>query len=211
MRYLTIKQGKCEISGINGWGIKSLFQKFNDDYALSPSENMTLICHDIVEHPSLKHIGSIEDELEALGGAYNTRAKWGDGVTDDGLAGDVSNMFGQSGGKIKRAPRCKSYLAKDVFKHIIKQAKSHAKHEYGYTKQKWKAFKKEALKWMQSGYAKNIKRFGDRFVANNLFNEIKIELETIAQHAEPWEEIILGYSYNGNHVKVTARLRESYY
>jgi len=210
MKYLRIIQTECQVSGGMGWAIKGA-DIDHHDFAASFPDDMRLIAHDIVEHPSLVNIGSVEDELEALGGAWNTRGKWGDSVTDEGIAGDVGNMFSQCpAGELKKAPKTRGFYDEDLFKMIIKLAKKYAKDMCGYTKQAWKKFKKQALRWMGLGYVKSVKRFGDRFVSNNLFNSIKEELERVVQYAMPYEEVSLGYSFKNGRVKVRARIFNPY-
>jgi len=181
MKYLRIIQTECQVSGGMGWAIKGA-DIDHHDFAASFPDDMRLIAHDIVEHPSLVNIGSVEDELEALGGAWNTRGKWGDSVTDEGIAGDVGNMFSQCpAGELKKAPKTRGFYDEDLFKMIIKLAKKYAK-----------------------------ERFGDRFVSNNLFNSIKEELERVVQYAMPYEEVSLGYSFKNGRVKVRARIFNPY-
>lgn len=69
---------------------------------LTASREGALIAHDILEHQNgCKEIGSVWDELEALGALYQVRGRHGDLMTKNGgyhsvetnLASDVTRMF----------------------------------------------------------------------------------------------------------------------
>ena len=64
-----------EYIGEIGWCVEQLVEMFDQpSVALRPN----LIAHDIIEHVNgIDQIGGIGEELQAMGGLWNTRGQWG--------------------------------------------------------------------------------------------------------------------------------------
>lgn len=219
MKYLKIIPIDCPLSGSKAWAIEGS-DIYNDDFSGAPSGDTRLLAHDIVEHVNGVHnIGSIEDELQALGGVWFTRGHWGDfgrsiHTPYDNLANDFCEMFRLSlyQGKIKAIEKQKPTDYDCDLKEILKLTKvlikSECEHD-DYSKQDWKHFKKFAKRWSQNGIHKAQKKYGDINTANRLFNDIKRELDRETKYADSYQEIRLGYKFK-NGVEVKAYVIESY-
>ena len=98
MRYLTLIYKQDQETGEMGFSLKNMK---DIEYPSVASEGL-LIAHDVLEHQQgIEKIGTIGDELIALGGIWYCRGEWGDLRRDNvgsmhtphsNLASDVVNM-----------------------------------------------------------------------------------------------------------------------
>ena len=154
------------------------------------TNNGMLIAHDIVEHVNgLKRIGTIHDELQALGAIWFTRGNWGD-IRRDHQTGDTSyEMVGRdvamlavkhvqqieenlNKGTPKRAKR--DYIQDNLnecIKEGMKGAATELIHMYGandYTEELAR-FSEVAGRLMRMGYDKIARKYETGLHANTLF------------------------------------------
>lgn len=148
-----------------------------------------LIAHDLLEHQNgVKAIGPIDDELEALGGIWQVRGRWGDMCTDrpsmyspaENVASDITRMFGEIDGQDWR-PRLLKYRTHrhdndDDFREMIEIARRDIKREWDDWAEhhfRFEAYLDNALHLMRRGFRKAARRFGDRFGGINQFKAIQ--------------------------------------
>lgn len=100
MRYLTLTARIDGATGELGYVLDDIPR--NDDLFMVATDGLT-IAHDIIEHVNgLRNIGTIHDEMEALGGIWFVRGQFGalrrDSIgsafsTEENLAADLSRMW----------------------------------------------------------------------------------------------------------------------
>jgi hypothetical protein len=156
-----------------------------------------LIAHDLIEHVNgIAKIGSIDDELEALGGVWFTRGHISDIRRDgrgsmvsaeDNLASDVINLarIYNDGVNFRSAvPRTRSHLHDDAFNEIIRLARdmvsSEIDEEYR-NAERLDAFFSAALHYLRSGFNKAKCKHGTWQAANCKFWNIA---EAVDPHAK---------------------------
>lgn len=151
--------------------------------------NSTTLTHDIVEHQNgARNIGTVEDELEAIGAIWVTRGQWGDfahsGSGIDVLAAELSDLsytlssyddqlkfkrydhpwrLGQFGEEFSQALAVGKDLAS--FEDIDLECPHQV------------AFWSDAIPYMQLGARKALKRYGSGIWANTIFNRVREALE----------------------------------
>lgn len=183
-----------------------------------------LVAHDLIEHQNgSKHIGTVWDELEALGGIWHARGRWGDMMAKHGnayspaqnVASDLVRMFPEWSydAMPPREHRLKATRAHDHdedFLEIIAIAREDIPKEYGgfdeaLNPDEMERYLSEALHRMRTGFRKATRRFGERFGSNNQMRAIKDAVSSVAKHIEfEGQEFILSYG-NGE-----AEIREFY-
>ncbi len=161
-----------------------------------------LLAHDIIEHQNgIAAIGTIADELEALGGIWQVRGQWGDMQRgrrlsryspEESIASDVSRMFVDycNGADIGDCPVTRPHDDDEVFNSIIDIAKSSAMTEISYNDDwtpeqvtdKWNVYARVALARMRIGYRKCVRRFGTGTTSNTQFWAIAEALEPYMKH-----------------------------
>ncbi|WP_420381692.1 hypothetical protein [Novosphingobium sp.] len=176
-----------------------------------------LIAHDILEHQNgPSHIGPIDDELEALGGVWHVRGRWGDMCQKyasfhspaSSVASDIVRMLRDLDGsdwwpELGRY-RTHSTYYEDDFADILRIAREDIPKELNAEDLRdapVEAYLDNALHLMRSGFRKAERRFGDRFAGLNLYKAIQEEVGRVSIDYEG-QEFILGYG-NGE-----ATLRE---
>ncbi len=152
------------------------------------------VAHDLIEHVNGPHlIGTIDDELEALGAIWYVRAGIGD-LTRDGtgsmhspehhVASDISRMFVDyiNGHDARLKPaRTTSHDCDSFFKSIIATAARMAMDEtrdsddQQFIRGEWNRFAKAAMAGLRTGYRKACRKYEKhgRHYANRLFWEIE--------------------------------------
>jgi len=184
-----------------------------------------LIAHDILEHQNgLHNIGSIGDELEALGGVWYVRGQHGDITRDynvntpsQHIAADISNMammFVDGVGLNHPIPRTYSHDYDEDFRDIINLAR----HDYlrelqdrdisDYNQQIPEYFD-ACLHCMRSGFNKAARRFAN-IDANGLFWEIAKTVDPHAKHIE-YEGQQFRLGYDSNQVQCYEIIEDEYY
>lgn len=164
-----------------------------------------LIAHDILEHSKIEDIGTIGDELKALGGVWFVRGQLSD-MRRDGIgsmytphqnvASDVVNMgrsivLGHTKyyAKVPRVQPNKCIVINDLL-DIIAEARKDLPGELEveeYTKAALDKYLDDTLKFMVYGYNKakeRYRRIGGRYRANKLFWDITEEVDTALKQAE---------------------------
>ena len=171
-----------------------------------------LIAHDILEHQNgLHNIGSIGDELEALGGVWFVRGQWGDITRDHNVnsaeqhvASDVMNMamlFADGVGFHYPVPNTYSHYQDDSFQCIIDLGRKDYRAEWECSNEDnpppIPEYFNACLHYMRSGYNKANRRFGNGSWSNNLFWEIAEAVDPYAKHIDyEGQRFRLGYDSN---------------
>lgn len=171
-----------------------------------------LVAHDILEHQNgAKEIGSVWDELEALGGAWFVRGQNGDMVRNGPtyhrpevhIASDIERMFTDcSWSQEGYSPAAKGGLRAgredDAFREIIEIAERNIRAEFRSSgddleEAALKAYLTEALQRLRIGYRKAAKRFRCKWHALETFRAIRDALRPVAKHCEEGREYVLHY------------------
>ena len=193
MTYLTLIARTDQHSGELGLMIKGVPVI---DYFMVANEGF-LIAHDILEHQNgLGAIGSIGDELEALGGVWFIRGQHCDMRRDRpayhspelDIASDVSNMAGMFWNGVPLRVSYKNTKPHDQdenFQEIINMARSDFYSEYDQTAGVIPEYWEACLHYMRTGYRKAAKRFNNRsMLANSMFWNIADACDSACQHVE---------------------------
>ena len=175
----------------------------NDD-TNAASEGL-LIAHDILEHQNgAKCIGTIDDELEALGGLWYVRGQHGELRRDgrgsmhnvhENIASDLARMFRDHlcGHYVGKAPKTKACEADTDFQEIINYALEQIPQELDSEElQNPELYKlrddyiKVCLSRLRIGYRKAFRKYNKhgRFFANDLFWAITKATDNYCKHAE---------------------------
>jgi hypothetical protein len=157
-----------------------------------------MLAHDIVEHQNgLRAIGPVWDELQAMGGVWHTRGRWGNIGTGNhspqvNVASDIVNMAREVACRSFRdfdamGPRPKAthlHVYDDDFQEILKIAAKDIPGELDDLSLDVDQYLAEALHHMRTGYRKAERRFGDRFASANQYGAIKREAERMARYID---------------------------
>lgn len=158
------------------------------------------VAHDLIEHVNgLKNIGSIQDELQALGAVWFTRGQWGDvsrnpnssatayeSIGDDVAQLAIKFMSLESSvifqGKIPKRTK-KDYIQEEL-ESCIEVAKTYIK-DYGNDidlySDRCNTFFNIAGRLMQQGYDKIEKKFDKKIRANSLFWTIAWNVDQVME------------------------------
>lgn len=200
--------------------------------------NGELTAHDILEHQNgIAHMGTVWDELEALGGIWQVRGRHGDMAQERpnmhsptvNVASDVTRMFSEFSADPDFGPGWQSvgtraHLYDDAFREIIAIARHDIPREFrdmgngspdedenGWSPELHALFEDYlilALHRMRAGFRKAEKRFGDRFVGHSLFCDIRDAVKRAVKHIDyEGQEFRLSYSLHGD-VTCTALYEE---
>jgi hypothetical protein len=201
----------------------------NDD--TNAANEGLLIAHDILEHQNgAKRIGTIDDELEALGGLWYVRGQHGELSRDgrgsmysvhESVAFDLSRMFRDHfyGHHVSKAPRTRKCEADEDFKEIINCTLEQIpgeldSEELGNPKLSIlrDEYLKACLARLRIGYRKAFKKYEKhgRFFANDLFWVIVQQVNMYCKNAEyPGQEYMLEFGAD-KHGNAWARCDEFY-
>lgn len=196
MRYLTLEATSDEYDTAPGLAFAGLprCEGFMAD------RGDILLAHDIVEHQNgVRNIGPIWDELEALGGIWHARGRWGDlGVSSnyspaENIASDIVRMardlsfmsFREQSAMGFRPPATHTHDHDDDFREIIEIARGQIPGEldsdYPLDVDK---YLDEVLHRMRIGFRKATRRFGDRFASNSQFRAINDAVRNVAKQID---------------------------
>lgn len=181
MRHVTIIVRKDWNTGELGFLVKGM-QVFNGAFS---SVQGDLIAHDLLEHQNgISRIGSIDDELEALGGLWYVRGQFGVirpgsyHSAEHNISADLINL-GQyyCGGVEMRTPVpvTRRTDETDVFEYISDEGARMLRDEMECTEEEYPQHGKQAefmsqvIPYMRRGYSKAKRRFGDGYKANSQF------------------------------------------
>ncbi len=199
------------MTGTLGLGISTMPR--NDE--TNASVDGLLIAHDIIEHVNgAKHIGSIDDELEAMGALWYTRGQWGDLRRDgrgsrftptESVASDLTRMFRDyfHGVTLNKATVTKPTDLDDDFIEIIARATEDYASEVDEEEheEQAKVYNNVCLSRMRMGYrkAKNKYEKHGRHAANNLFWAIAECMEKPVKHiSHEGQQFKLNYGFDSN-------------
>ncbi len=174
-----------------------------------------LVAHDIVEHQNgAKNIGTVDDELEASGGVWHTRGRWGDfenryHTPHYNCAADISRMFTE--GECWSMPKLGTHICEDIEEDIDeilveaqRQIKVEAYEDEDLTQMP--EYLEAARRRFRIGYRKATKRFGSDYASNSTYRRIRDALKTCVKHIDyEGQEFILGYDHS------QAKIREVEY
>jgi hypothetical protein len=215
---VTLIAFRDEMTGELGLGVKGID---TTDEALNSATEGLVIAHDLLEHVNgLEAIGSIDDELEALGGIWFVRGQNGELRRDhigsawtihENIAGDLQRMFRDYfyGAPVDTTPRrtrpidCDEELREIIFaaEHGRMNCLSEIDDEDRTEAQKLiKPYLAAALARMRTGYRKASRRFhGSALTAYDLFWAIAEAVQPYCKHVE----------YEGQRFTLTYGLRAS--
>jgi hypothetical protein len=213
MRSERIVYTECQVTGEMGFVFKKLLNKNHGDITADTSG--LLLAHDLIEHQNgLDSIGSVWDELEALGAVWFTRGECGqlgNGYfsPQQALASDLLNLsrfvnFKRIADKLKgyKKLRFNSYIKDDLLSVIseLKKDSIESEIEVELTDKDFQTYKAYCLHHMIIGYRKANKRFNNNDIANHLFIEIKSKISKVLKFHDLYEgsEYSLSYDKSGN-------------
>ncbi len=175
-----------------------------------------LIAHDLIEHVNgIEQIGSIDDELEALGAIWYVRGQHhelnrdGSGshsTTYEHIASDVTRMFREHicGSAVSYDLHTRACEADESLEHILRAADSTYlgdvnDDEITEAKGKWAAYRAACLHRMRTGYRKAKGKWAKHgtFAGNNAFWEIAEAVQPYARNCE-FEGQQFTLTYNSN-------------
>ena len=171
-----------------------------------------MIAHDIVEHQNgAGAIGTVFDELQALGGIWLCHGEWGDFTNSrhghtahSNLSSAVARMFEDWACESNpRIPRTYSdYRTDEDFAEIINLARAGIIAE-NYNRngdtpeeaESMESYLSDAMSLMRIGYRKALRRHGSTDVANSLYHAIEDALKPIASCLDyVGQEFVLTYT-----------------
>lgn len=213
MRYLKIQTIRDEMTGELSFNLKKNGMPNNGEEVLGGFG--MIIAHDILEHQQgLEKIGTLEDELIALGGVLFVRGNTGElskGMysAEENIAFDLTRMFTYFGDRTKRTgikyyPKRIAEEWDDCFvDECIKIARLYLikndceEYYQDEDKHERKPLIDPYLKWakhlIRYGIYKAEKRFGDSHTAVSMFKRIENRVDRFTPEYEG-EEFILGYN-----------------
>lgn len=222
MKWLTLRVSTDLDMGDQGFEIEGMHQ-FHDKFVGSTG---IIVAHDIVEHVNgLGAIGTIGDELMALGGIWRCRGRWGDiarGTVGSALsgeqyvAGEIPMLYHRfrEGTPIRRKiptfsafqPGMTGAIAEDlaVFEGILETAKPMVRGNWDddWDYHSWTEFCEKAVPLMQAGAIKFTKRWGDDLIGNSQFWAIHDEVEAVIQDHKLFDGQIWTLGYGKGQAKM---------
>jgi hypothetical protein len=216
-------------TGVLGLGLADMPR--NDD--TNAASDGLLLAHDIVEHVNgPEAIGTIADELEALGAIWYVRGQHGElrrdllgssYTVEQNIAADVTRMFRDffyGAPLVTKPPRTRPTDADDAFRAIIAFAVHDAPGEVNdgdtHTPRqiaaRLRAYTRVCLPLMRTGYRKAERKYErhGRFFANNLFWAIERATDRYCKNPEgEGFQYALDYGYD-NQGRAYARCEEFY-
>jgi hypothetical protein len=202
--------------GEMGWVVEELAEMEEQP---SVARDGYLIAHDIVEHVNgIEAIGGIGEELQAMGGVWNTRGQWGDirrgryQNTDphEALANDFQNMAirylngEEMGYEIPEEVQESGYEDdfNDIWENTIIGLRREIEYEHfslskDEIEKMIEEFHKAAERFFHIGIIKHEALYGDRCNANTLFYNIVEALNGMVQgEPESYQRISLTINYD---------------
>lgn len=189
MRYVRLVAVSDEYDTDPGLALKGV--QHNAEGFMADRDGI-LVAHDLLEHVNgREHIGTVWDELEALGAIWQVRGRHADFLTKYGqnvsptqnVAADVSRMWPEWGadGMPPRAHRVKNtrpHLYDEDFQEIIAHARKDIldEHRDDMNAAEFRdldAYLSEALHRMRTGFRKAERKYGEGYFAHNMFRRIR--------------------------------------
>lgn len=188
MKWVTLKAASDEYG--KSLGLALAGTTGYEGFMADRGEAISLIAHDIIEHQNgLASIGPVWDEMEAMGGIWHCRGRWGDignghRSAEENIAADFMRMgcelsfrgFDELGPTI-REPESDW---EDAFHQIIEETRKGIRHEM--QDEDWVRFPADLyydqmLHRLRRGYRKAKHRFGEGFESLNQFHAISREVQ----------------------------------
>jgi hypothetical protein len=219
MRWLTLGVEQCDSTGELGFKIRGM----KSTNGMFVGSSGLVVAHDIVEHVNgLEAIGTIGDELMALGGIWRCRGQWGDivrgtvGTTlspEQHVAGELPELYHlyRSGVPLREEiPVIKNEDEEDreLFERIVETAKPMVRGNWDddWDHKSWVAFCEAAVPLMMKGAIKFTNRWEDDLMGNSQFWSIHYEVQTVIDNVELHEGQIWKLGYGQGQAKITGRV-----
>lgn len=171
-----------------------------------------LIAHDLLEHQNgVKNIGSIDDELEALGGVWyirglsNKMRKGSSATAYDTLPYDICSLgeIYMHGVNFRTpVPNTRALDYDYEFGHIISSGIKKLREELDYCEMtidevRLKAYEDACLHYMRRGFRKANRRYAGVYEASSMFWNVSNAVDTIIDLVDyEGQEFILRYDHN---------------
>ena len=175
-----------------------------------------LVAHDILEHQNgLRSIGSVDDELEALGALWFVRGWTGqlrrDGVGDiysveESIGTDILNLAQVYNNGVNfrtPVPNTRASEAEDALQAICESGFDWMQKEFEHYEDDYvngdrmSHYKRSVIHYLRRGYSKAKKRFGSMSKAHYMFWNIAEAVNPVAKHLE-FEGQQFKLSYDAN-------------
>jgi hypothetical protein len=221
-KQFTLVQREDDATDEKGWVVEELCDIFD---LPSVANDGYLIAHDIIEHVNgIDEIGGIGEELQAMGGVWNTRGQHCDirrgpyanrispqeNLSNDFL--DMARRFISGEEMGCETPELVESGYEDDFNEIWQYARENLHHEIDpedFDEDKIEEFRKSAEAFFHLGLVKHEKMYGDGLMANSLFYGIVYALEgKVDKEAEFYENICITIDYDN--WEVTAEMVEDF-
>ena len=171
-----------------------------------------VLAHDIIEHQQGTHkIGTIGDEMIALGGTCYARAQWGS-ISAQDISADILNMselfFAQKIPFKQKLVKSRNSDPTGFIDEVIETVKEEWNPHHHYTDDSCSELNQESIDtfleacrtYMLHGAKLADRRFGSRMLAYDIFQDIETKTHDIINGCLEGEgqEFILFYDFNGN-------------
>lgn len=212
MRHLGLTVKEDLASGETGLILDDIHQI--DTYMVT--NDGLLIAHDILEHQNgLRSIGSVDDELEALGAIWYTRGWTGqlrrDGggsmySSEESIGSDILNLAQVYNNGVNfrtPVPNTRASEAEDPLQAICESGFDWIRKEFQHyddediNKERMSHYKASVIHYLRRGYSKAKKRFGSKNKAHHMFWSIAEAVNPVAKHVE-FEGQQFKLSYDAN-------------
>lgn len=218
----TLVTREDDATGEIGWCLEKLAHIHDmPSVAIDPY----LIAHDIIEHVNgIEEIGGIGEELQAMGGIWNTRGQHCDINRNNTFNNDpvvaVSSDITELGRRFLSGEDMGCFVPEyvdcgyeDDIDMIWEKSKDEIIDEMSYNDEEidedmLKEYESAFRSLFSLGVRKHEKMYGDRWVANNLFYYIVDEIGDKLTTTEDYEEIVVSIDYDEEEVSVYTKEME---
>lgn len=188
MRSVQLVPFVSDMTGDNGL----IFLGTEGDEIVSDTEG-GLLAHDLVEHQNgFARIGCPMDELEALGGVWHTRGRWGDFRNTrfspaETIANDVGQVANDAHHWTPLNLTTRAHDHDDDFNEILVHArKSLENRDYDLAEDfPIEAYLADARSLMRTGFNKANRRFGTGFKSNSTYRAVKAAVAPFCKDPTP--------------------------
>lgn len=212
---------ECVKDGAGTLGLIAQGMKVMADEPMASNDG-ALIAHDLIEHINgLKAIGSIDDELEALGAVWFVRGQFGElrrrqfAYRDvcESIGYDVMNLgmiYMRKVGFRNPAPDTRAGHEETTFQEILRHGKDTLIRELECNDDeidhdRMAEYFDDAIHYIRTGYRKARKKYGEGYAINNVFWNIADAVDPHAKSCE-FEGQLFELTYDQN----SARCEEHY-
>lgn len=171
------------------------FKPFNAKEHYTPFSSGSMIAHDLIEHGyGIDSIGTIEDELMAVGAAVGVRMQFGV-ITDSGVAGDLITVYDYWKGRKLKVPKTHQHDLDEDFDHIINEFVKRIA-EYIEPNKPVDMFVKACKHLMRKGARRCVQRFGSFEAANKAFYNLEQEFSEKTKYIDDFQAVKITF-YDG--------------